>query len=194
MRQFEDDVVRWLLEHYQLLNTRTRWMLLDLEEQLFKYELRDRPTLLDDDGPPARRLTFRAFQEFFPDFPVRLESAFLRAEDCERLVFPKPLASFEKTRLGRDFHKMRNQHDQFAIFFRWPYQKHFLAMHNCLPLNTDLTGPHCCWRLADGGVAAIQELPSFAATVDGQTPPNDWMRSAISPRHAQTVCPAERAT
>jgi hypothetical protein len=112
MRQFEDDVVRWLLKHYQLLNTRTRWMLLDLEEQLFKYELRDRPTLLGDDGPPARRLT----------------------------------------------------------------------------------GPHCCWRLADGGVAAIQELPSFAATVDGQTPPNDWMRSAISPRHAQTVCPAERAT
>ena len=35
LRKFEDRVVAWLLKHYGIYDTRTRFMLLDLEEDYF---------------------------------------------------------------------------------------------------------------------------------------------------------------
>jgi hypothetical protein len=74
LRQFEDDVIRWLLSHYNLLKTRTRWMLLDIEENLFACH--DAPRLaLGDRHPRPRMLSFRAFREFFPSLPMWLNFA-----------------------------------------------------------------------------------------------------------------------
>jgi len=189
LRQFEDDVIRWLLLHYGLLDTRTRHMLLDIEEQLFAYH--DAGKLaMGDRHPRPRMLTFRAFHGFFPDFPVQLNSAELTSYDCKRLAFPKPFVKFEKTRLCRDYQRMQGYYDHFALVYRWPYQKTMLAIHNCVPPDTGLPGVHCCWRLEDDLIAVMQELPSFVASVDRTSDDASWKSSALNPNYDEPVSAA----
>ena len=187
IRQFEDDVIRWLLSLYGLLNTRTRWMLLDIEEQLFE-QWDARHLLVGDRHSRSRMLTFRAFHKFFPAFPVQLNSAVLTSDDCKRLAFPKPFVRFETTRLCRDFRRARETHRHFALIYRWPYQKNAtLTLHNCVPPDTSLPGVHCCWRLDEDLVAVIQDLPSFVNSVDQTSVDTDWKSSALDSRYDEPV-------
>lgn len=189
-RRFEEDIIRWLLEHYRLLNTRTRWMLLDKEEEVF--DRLNRNSLL----PPveqARMLTFRAFNWFFPGFPFKLASDLLTREHCKRMTFPKPFLGYGSSPVARAIESATEHHpapDRFAVVFRCPYQKHVtdsLVAHNGLPPDTSRPGVHCCWRLDHGITAVMQDLQSFIATVDKMYPDHGWKGSALDPEYEVPV-------
>lgn len=189
LRIFEDGVIHWLLNHHGLLKTRTKWMLLDIEESLFMHYDAEKLTI-GTRSPPARRLTFRAFSQFFPGFPVRLNSSILSSVDCSRLIMPKLFLNFEKNKVGRDFQRKCYGVDCSAQVYRIAYQNNIeqtLVLHNCLPIDSSLPGIHCCWRLEDDSVAVIQALPSFIATIDKKYPPTEWMSSALRSNYSSTT-------
>ena len=183
-RQFEDDIIRWMLTYYKLLDTRTRYQLLDKEEEIF--DRLNHNSMRPPTGQP-RRLTFRAFNNFFPGFPFALESKVFTAELCRRMTFPKPFVGFGSSPIARAIEKASDFHPApalFAVVFRWPYQKNVtdaIVAHNKLPPDTRLPGVHCCWRFEDNTAAVLQNLPSFVATVDKMWPDAGWMQSALDP-------------
>ena len=191
-RQFEDDIIRWLLGRYGLLDTRTRHMLLDREQERFERACSNRNSLLPT-VEPSRTLAFQAFNEFFPGFTFVLGSVVLRSQDCGRMTFPKSYLGFGTSPIARSLQKFLDYSghpDRFAVVFRWPYQKYptdSIVLHNGFPLDTTLPGMHWCWRLEDNSAVVLQTLPAFAATADKILPSAQWMQSALDPGYSEIV-------
>ena len=198
-RRFEDDIIRWLLGRYGLLDTRTRHMLLDREQERFERACSNSNSLLPT-VEPSRTLTFQAFNEFFPGFTFVLGSVLLRLQDCERMTFPKSHLGFGTSPIARSIRKFLDcsgQPDLFAVVFHWPYQKHVIdsiVVHNGVPPDTTLPGMHCCWRLEDNSAVVLQTLPAFAATADKILPGTQWMESALDPGYSEIVSTQGDAT
>jgi hypothetical protein len=128
---------------------------------------------------------------FFPEFPFGLESEIVTQDQCNRMTFPKPFVRFETSPIARAIQRSAERHSHlFAVVFRWPYQRNVtdsIVAHNRVPPDTSRLGVHCCWRLADGTVAVMQDLPSFIATIDKMYPDADWKASALHPNYGESV-------
>ena len=186
LRKFEDRVVAWLLKHYGIYDTRTRFMLLDLEEDYF-----------GDDGLPCvqngyshiRKLSLRAFHHFFPEFPVPLTASCQSKTQWAGLSFAKVMTKLESTFLGRCYDrrlKPRGRADHpipFAVIHKVPYHRSAatsVVLHNCAPIDPRIAGPHFVYQFKTGGMCFLETLEGFLAGVDLKRPKSEWLASEIN--------------
>ena len=195
-RKFEDHVVRWLLKAFKLHGTRTKYMLLDLEEQYFDSHLLKCVT---EGYSTARMLSLRAFSRFFPEFPVRLETRWLSKPQAQRLNLPRGLADWDRTFFARDFHRLTIEQKEgddrrhFALIYHQPYQRNIetsLVLHNHLPIDDRVPGLHLCFRFDDDLMLMVESLNGFVASLTLKSSPASWLESAINCGFRDAVCSA----
>lgn len=184
-RKFEDDVVRYLLKQYGLDKTRTKHMLLDIEEEYF--ESNTLSCVAEGHSPP-RVLSLRAFHRFFPEFPVSLETYWLSKRQVNRANLAKGLADLDHTFFVHDYdHLCGEQPDAddarpISGIYHQPYQRTIatsLVMHNIQTVDTRVSGLHLCFRFETGESMMIQTLNGFIATLKLAFPEARWMESAL---------------
>jgi hypothetical protein len=82
-QQWEEDVVTYLLDRYELSDTKAKGYLLKLAK--------------DQDPSGPNQLTLAAFEELFPDYPLSLYAYRMSPAECQGLTVPKFFLDFENT-------------------------------------------------------------------------------------------------
>ena len=182
-RKFEDDIVVYLLKQFGLHNTRTRFMLLDLEESYF--DSNTLPCVAEGHSPP-RLLSLRAFHRFFPEFPISLETYWLSKQQANRTNLAKGLGEFERTFLTRHCCEQSGHEGDgakpFGRIYHRPYQQTIatsLVMHTIPTVDSRVPGLHLCFRFESGESMMVQTLDGFIATLKLKFPEARWMGSAM---------------
>ena len=178
----EEKLVHWLLEYYGLYDARARFMILD-EQNMFAPNPREQR--LEDHPPPPKRLTIRAFDVFFQhQFPVRLEFQSLTQQQAQTISAFKLVTSLDKTRFHREFVSALQgaaPHRGTGVIFHWPHQRDVgqtVVIHDVLPVETRVPGPHFVWTEIDGSTCIIETLAAMLASLDAKHPPKDWQSAA----------------
>ena len=181
--RFEEHLVRWLLKRYGLYDTRTRYMILDVEREWSDAE---------SDAPCP--LTLRAFNRFFDfQFPIRLEPRCLKQNEVGALKTYKVLTELGKTRFGRDLvwiEENSSDGSNMGLVYHFPYQNQTgqsLVLHNRLGIDDRVPGPHFVFRFEDQTCCVIETLAGLLTSVDAEIPPERWQRSAIRAGFATPV-------
>ena len=184
-RKHEDQVVRYLLKQYGLHDTRTKFMLLDLEEGYF--DSNTLPCVAEGHSPP-RLLSLRAFHRFFPEFPVSLETYWLSKQEANRTNLAKGLAELDHTLFVRHYNHLCGEQPgaddarPFGRIYHQLYQRTIatsLVMHNIPTIDSRVPGLHLCFRFETGESMMIQTLNGFVATLKLAFPEARWLDSAM---------------
>ncbi len=192
LREYENHIVSWLLTRYGLFDTRTRFMLLDIEEQFCRGA--DEPLCVQQGHSPPRMLSLRAFHRFFPGFRVLLTARCLKNNDWARLTIDKVMTKLESTVLGRCYDgKLEDQGSSsrpFAVIHKVPYQSSVatsIVLHSDAPVDPNIPGPHFVYQFKKGGMCILETLEGFLDGADLKQPKAEWLTSAIDKHFLKPV-------
>ena len=192
LREYENHVVSWLLKRYGLFDTRSRFMLLDIEEQFCRGA--DEPLCVQQGHSPPRMLSLGAFRRFFPGFRVLLTACCLKNNDWARLKIDKVMTKMESTVLGRCYDReleiQGNGSTPFAVIHKVPYQRSVatsIVLHSDAPVDPRIPGPHFVYQRKEGGMCILETLEGFLAGVDLKQPKSEWLATAIDKNFLKPV-------
>ena len=195
--KFEERLVKHLLQHYDLADTRTRFCLLDLAKQQGHHG-------------EGKSLTLAAWNRFFPAYPVQLYGWPMGLRQRERASYQAVWCDFWSTPFARphpdlllgDARCPGAVHDWKKQLEELLWEKPSVIVYEYggiklkqspvvlfdVPVNESLAAPIHFYRNAHGVQVVMQPLWVVLATIDQNLDPHqDWMDSALRPEHTELV-------
>ena len=198
--QFEERVVKYILERHGLGNTRTRFILMDIHEEARSKTSVDLAAIsglpphlvseaLREANTIRKFVSCETLAQLFPEYPINLRVRLLHKTQHQRLTVPKMFSSFTSTSLCRLFEEERTRLGTeppvitirpFGLVYRWPKVKleDNLVAHTLFPVNERICGSHLLVRISDDCKVMIEPLSVLIDGIIDRDPEHRWMKSA----------------
>jgi hypothetical protein len=162
--------VEYLLDRYGLAANKTRFCLIDQENE-------GRPS-----SEHRTSLTLAAFNDFFPEFPVDLFSFQLSKREVLGITLPKLLRSMINLPLFTQIFTLAEEirDAPIACIIDLPHVsiEDSPVIHTWLPMNINIPGPHMYWTLSENVRVGVETLGALMHGVDAECPKEKWLKTA----------------